>query len=274
MTKPRRGGARRSTQRRGPGVGVWLGAGLLALSAAGALALLVLPALNPAPPTAAESGCRTDAPPPAHIVVLFDASEAYAARHKRIAAAAVDAAQARLPRYGRLSIVALDGDNPLEPPWMISLCSPGDGGEVNLVFANPARQRARWEKAFSEPIETAANRAAAHKVEPASPIAEAIRAISADPRFQDAPERELVLVSDLMQRSGNSPEGLDISLYDAARGYDPSRDPPANLNKVRLRLAMIDRPRVAEKQATAWARFWRPWLSAGGADLSAVAEPF
>lgn len=217
-------------------------------------------------------GCLRDAPTPAHALVFVDASEALAARHKRLLNAAVQQAARTLPPYGRLSLVTLDADQAEEPRWLLSLCSPGVGADANPLFANPARLRAAWEKRFAEPVALAARRMGDHRGDAASPIVASLMSATRDPRWRDAQARTLILVSDLME---NAP-GVR-SLYDAATQYQPERDGALALQDAAVRVVMIDRPGKAAVQSMAWQRFWAPLLDAsdaaeidaGGADALA-----
>lgn len=259
MTKPSKARPSKGKSSKGP----WIGGALLALSALGAAALLAAPMLAPRAPTDPETGCRTDRPPPLHIAMLIDASEPFAARHKRLIFAQAEAAQRALPQYGRLSMILVNADDPQEPTWLASLCSPGNGDDANPLFANPDKLRARWRAAFAEPIDNAARRASANHEDASSPIAASITALARDPRFTEAATRSLVLVSDLME---NRPG--DVSLYDAAARFDVARDQAAPLRDVAVTVVMLDRPRHAALQTSAWDRFWQPWFDASDATVT------
>lgn len=241
-----------------------LGVGLIGASVLAAAALFIVPTLAPRPPRDPDSGCRLDAPAPAHTLVFIDATESFAARHKRILAAAVARAQQRLPKDGRLSIVALDADDPDEPRWLASLCSPGDGSDANPLFANPERLYARWKTGFAAPLDQAAALAGADRGDVSSPIVAGLRSVVRDPRFAEAKARRLTLVSDLMENTQR------LSLYDETARFAPATAPPAKLDDVAVEVVLIDRPRAQAPQATAWTRFWRDWFEASGATVEAA----
>lgn len=246
--------SKRSRVQRPASSRTWLGAALIGAVLAAGGALLAAPALMRTAVAVDADGCPKDFAAPAHTLVLVDASEALAPRHKRLLNAAVTQEARTLPAHGRLSLVALDAANPEEPRWLISLCSPGDGGDANPLFANPARLRAAWEKRFIDPLEDAARRAGANRGDSFSPILEAIRSATGDPRWLAAEQRSLVLVSDLME---NTPAR---SLYDADVSYRADRDRALTLDGADVRVVFLDRPAKTAVQSTAWARFWAPLL--------------
>jgi len=232
---------------------------------------LAAPMLAPRAPLDPDTGCRLDAPPPSHTLLLIDATEPLVARRKRLLGDAVAKAQAATPTHGRLSIVSLDAEQPDEPRWLASLCSPGDGSDASFWFANPARLRARWQDGFAAPLTEATGRASAHHDEKTSSIIAALRFLAREPAFNDAPKRRLVLVSDLMEHSPGT-----MSLYEKDARFEPARDLPARdlparLEGVDVAIVLIDRPRYAAAQIDVWARFWSAWFEVR--PLSEKVEP-
>ncbi|MGE3866443.1 MAG: hypothetical protein AB7G04_05970, partial [Hyphomonadaceae bacterium] len=154
----------------------WLGAGLIALALAGlAAAGAALILLRP-PPTDPESLCRTDRPLAAHTIVLVDATDKLAPRHRKRLEAAVAQERARLAPYDRLTILALRPDQPREPRVLFSRCLPRDARLANPLYENPKQLQARWEECVGRALKTALRRASAAGPAAASPIAEAAAA--------------------------------------------------------------------------------------------------
>lgn len=242
--------------------GDWLGAALIALAVLALGGFAAASFVLRAPPTDSATLCRTDAPAPAHTLILVDATDRLEPRHRRRLEAVVRQEQQRLPRYGRLTLMALRADRPQEPRQLFSLCNPGDGASANPLFQNTKAAQTRWEEGFGAALDRAIRRAGAGRAADASPILASLRAAAADPDFAASPlRRRLVLVSDLLEYE---PGGL--SLYDPRAPLAPEQAAPAALDAVEVRVAPLDRPDHAEAQRRAARFFWAPYLTASGAN--------
>jgi len=113
---------------------------------------------NRAPALDPESLCRLDAAPPAITLILVESSDAFEPRHKRRLRAAIEDEAYRLPKHGRLLLLAMRPDSPREPRALFSKCNPGDGRSANPLFANPTQVQARWESGFLAPLQAAVGR--------------------------------------------------------------------------------------------------------------------
>jgi hypothetical protein len=245
-----------------------LGFGLLALVAAGLMAVAGMFALNRAPPVDEATLCRTDAPPAAHTVILVDASDAFQPRHKRKLDKVVESERARLARHDRLTILALNGDAPREPFMLFSLCHPGDGRDANPLLESTRTAQTKFEDAFGAPLNEALARAQKARLSPGSPLVESLRGIAADPDFgAEIAQRRIVVVSDLME---NLPG--EYSLYAAGATYASYRQtqagarPAPKLEGVSVRLVQLDRDERQARQEAARAQFWTPFFEETGAE--------
>src|SRR5688572_18316701 len=112
--------------RRGRGAGARNALGLVLIG----VAMLVLGGLAGAsfllraPPTDAETLCRTDAPLSAHIIILVDATDRLESRHRRKLRAVLAQERGRLAQYDRLTIMRLNVRRPQEPAILFSKCLP------------------------------------------------------------------------------------------------------------------------------------------------------
>jgi uncharacterized membrane protein len=108
------------TRRRGAGARNALGIVLIVL------AVLVLGGLGGAafmlraPPTDAETLCRTDAPLGAHTIILVDATDRLESRHRRKLRAVLAQERARLGQFDRLTIMRINVRRPQEPAILFS----------------------------------------------------------------------------------------------------------------------------------------------------------
>ncbi|MBI1188236.1 MAG: hypothetical protein GC206_13055 [Alphaproteobacteria bacterium] len=241
---------------------VLIGLALVALAAMAAAGLALR-----APPTDAETLCRTDAPIAAHTYILVDGTDRLETRHRRRLRAVIDEERARLRPYDRLTIASMRADRPEEPRLIFSLCNPGDGRDANPLFQNTKRAQARWDEAFGGALEKAVRRAGGGRAGRASPIAASVRAAAADPDFSPAiAARRLVIVSDLLE---HDPEGFTLYAEGAAfAGYRAAGGRSVDLSGVAVRVTRLDRPGQAARQDAAERDFWAPFLE--DADARAV----
>lgn len=236
---------------------------MLALGGLGAAALALR-----APPTDAETLCRTDAPLGAHTIILVDATDRLEGRHRRKLRAVLAQERARLSQYDRLTIMRLNVRRPQEPTILFSKCLPRPPEQANALFENARIVQARWDEDFAAALDRALRGAASGGTARASPIVAGLRAVAADPDYEAAiPRRRLVLVSDLLE---HDPQGF--SLYVADANYSSWRaraaGEPPDFSRVHLRIVPLDRPEHAERQAAAVDGFWTAFFDA--ADVQTV----
>jgi hypothetical protein len=242
-----------------------LGAALIAfalcvLGALGAAAFMLR-----APPINEATLCRTDAPLLAHTIVLVDATDKLEPRHRRKLRAVLDQERARLQQYERLTVLRLNVRRPQEPVALFSKCLPRPPEQINPLFENARLAQQVWDESFAEALDRALGRAQSGGGARASPILASLRAAAADPDFgPDIPRRRLVLVSDLLE---HDPRGF--SLYAEAASFDAwaagAPQGPPDFTAVHVRVAPLDRPEQAERQAAAMALFWPAYFEAAAA---------
>ncbi|MGE0044234.1 MAG: hypothetical protein AB7J28_14670 [Hyphomonadaceae bacterium] len=241
-----------------------LGIVLIALALSALASMAVAGVMLRAPPTDPDTLCRTDAPVQAHTYILVDATDRLEPRHRRKLRAVVQQERQRLRPYDRLTIASLRADRPQEPRLLFSLCNPGDGRDANPLFQNTRHAQERWEQAFGAELDSAVRRASGGRGGAASPIAAGLRAVAADPDFgAEIPARRLVLISDLLEH-----EREGFSLYAANADFARYRATGAaipDLDNVAVRVAPLDRPDDAARQAAARGEFWPAYFSEAGA---------
>jgi len=256
--------------RRGRGAGARNVLGVVLIAAA----VLVLGGLAGAsfllraPPTDAETLCRTDEPLDAHTIILVDATDRLETRHRRKLRAVLAQERARLGQYDRLTIMRINVRRPQEPSILFSKCLPRPPEQTNPLFENARLTQQRWDEDFAAALESALRSAGASGPARASPIVAGVRAVAADPEFgPEIARRRLILVSDLLE---HDPQGF--SLYVSGANYAdwrqraPSGAP--DLARVDLRVVPIDRPDHAAQQAAALEVFWPAFFDA--ADVQSV----
>jgi hypothetical protein len=256
------------SRRRGAGARSALGVVLILLAVLVLGGLAGASFLLRAPPTDAETLCRTDASLVAHTIILVDSTDRLEARHRRKLRAVLQQERARLSQYDRLTLMRLNVRRPQEPSILFSRCLPRPPEQTNQLFENARMAQARWDEDFAEALDRALRSAGAGGPARASPIIAGVRAVAADPDFgPEITRRRLVLVSDLLE---HDPQGFSLYVseanYAAWRIATPSG--PPDLARVDLRIVPIDRPDHAAHQAAAVDNFWPAFFDA--ADVQAV----
>ncbi|HRP10740.1 MAG TPA: hypothetical protein PLK37_06895 [Terricaulis sp.] len=238
---------------------------LVTLTGFGAAAFLLR-----APPTDPETLCRTDAPLAAHTIILVDSTDRLEPRHKRRLRAVLGQERARLGQYERLTLMRLSARRPQEPAILFSRCLPRPPEQTNPLFENARHTQARWDADFAEALERALGRASAGGAAQRSPILAGLRAIAADPDFDPLiPRRRLVLVSDLLEHEpGGFTHYADGANFIAWRAQATQNTP--DFSRVEIRLAPLDRPAHAARQAYALENFWPDYFDAAQARAVSV----
>lgn len=201
---------------------------------------------------------------PPHTAVIIDKTDEYTEQQAGLIATAVRRAQQRLAIGERFTLFELDAAGRFDPRGEFSLCNPGRGNQVNPLFRNPARIEERYDRMFETPFEAVLADLVVPKEAPSSPILEAIARLSQTEFFgADAPERELILISDMLQNSDL------FSAYGGGGTVMPDRTRPAadvaddviarfgdNLRGVNLVIRLISRNRQVDLQRGELRAYW------------------
>ncbi len=235
---------------------------LLVLGAIGASAALMrTPSYN------AETLCLKEAPPPAHTLILVDATDRLDVRHQRRLKTIAQQEAGKLPRWGRLTLLTLRPDTENAPRDLFDGCTPGDRTNANPLWENVRKLETLKRTRFDDPIDAALTGARGGRGAEGSPIVEGLYAAAADPDFVATPAgRKLVLVSDLLQFSPGrfslyAPD-QSWTLYQASPGA--LRTPP-DLISVDIRVVVLERRDKGEQQTAAQSNFWVPYFDEAGA---------
>lgn len=133
------------------------------------------------------------------------------------------------------------------------------------MFENPRRAQEQWDADFADALARALRSAQAGGAQRASPILAGLRAVAADPTFgPERSRRRLVLVSGLLEYE---PDGFSLYAEGADYAAWAAQAPmgPADFSAIDVRIAPLDRPDHAERQAAALQHFWPAYFDAAGA---------
>lgn len=255
--KPRRASARQSRLKRLALVNLLLVAGAVT----GVFVLMAI--LSPKPYDQA-SLCEISDELPAHTAVIIDKTDEYTQQQADLIATTIRRAQGRLAIGERFTLFELDADGRFDPRGAFSLCNPGRGNQVNPLFSNPERIEERYTEMFEAPFEDVIADLVEPKEAPSSPILEAMARLAQTEFFStDAPDRELILISDMLQNSDL------FSAYGNGGAAMPSRTPVSqdvadeviarfgsNLRGTRLVIRLIARDSHVDLQRGALRTYW------------------
>lgn len=219
-------------------------------------------ALQP-PPYDEDTLCVLSDELPPHTAIIIDKTDEYSPAQAELIAAVIRRTRDRLDVGERLTIFELDARGQFDPRGQFSLCNPGRGSQVNPLFRNPGLIEERYEALFDAPLEGVLGDLVTPKEAPASPIMEALARLAQTEAFSpDAPERSIVLISDMLQ---NSPL---FSAY-GGRGGLPASIPASDvvsdqienrfgtgLRGVTLEIRLIPRDRNVDLQRGALRAYW------------------
>ena len=195
---------------------------------AGVFGLFALVAISIPPSTDSVTACRLDHKAPAHTVILIDQSDPFSSNDFGWIESLVDEEARELPRYGRLTLVTPNTSTPHNPDVVFSQCSTGSSEHANPIFQNPRMVEDNWREFFRDPLNAAVNDVLKDKVAPSSPLAEALTAIFDRADFQrNAPNRRVIIVSDLIQNSRNFNfyrTGADFDRFSSSELAEDIRD--------------------------------------------------
>lgn len=213
----------------------------------------------------AQTLCLKDAPPPAQTLLLVDATDRLDVRHQRRLKTIALQEAARLPRWGKLTVLSLRPDAENAPRELFSACTPGDRASANPLWENVQKLEMQKRAQFEEPLDTALSGARGARAAEGSPIIEGLHAAVNAPEFALSPARRLVLVSDLLQfspRFSLYEAGADWAAYQASAGA--VRTPP-DLSDVDVRVVVLERRNRADAQESAQNTFWTQYFDEAGA---------
>lgn len=144
--------------------------------------------------------CRKDEAPAERVVLLVDKTDPLSGEQvDKLRAAVLGLKNSGLRQDAMLSIYAV-GDFP--NGWIeqvFCLCNPGF--KANEIWQNRKKIRAKYERRFGAPLDSAVRRLAVADSAGQSPLMEALQSLSGTAEFAGGVPRRLILVSDLLQHT-------------------------------------------------------------------------
>jgi hypothetical protein len=261
MTRRRR--SYRGEGEEGLGVKIAVGFGLLALLAvAGIIGFFFISEKRAAASLDPETFCPNEGPT-SITSVLIDRTDGINETQAAALRNFFDTWRDAVPEYGAFRVYEVAGGVDLPEP-VLSVCNPGDVENVSVFTGNERLTRQRYDAKFKRPIDALLAGMLTDKASDASPIMEAVQAMAIRD-FARASDRELIIVSDLLQHT------QQFSLYkqppDVAgfRNSVYGQKVEADLRGVKTRVYLIHS--ASPRQTGDVVQFWLDWLMLQGADL-------
>jgi len=215
------------------------------------------------PTLVAETECPT-AGPAGITVVLVDRTDPISPTTQLDLRNRLKDVAARMPKFGKLYLYALDGASAGISQPLFAKCNPGDASTVDALRNNPAKAQQVFEHEFEKPLTASIAELTAANTGAASPIMEAIQdaALTAftDPDNKGAASKRLIVVSDFMQNSDH------VSFYRTAVSRSPAAPQAlaAPLEGVEVGLLFIQRPDRSGPSIDELETVWRDYFVQSG----------
>ncbi|WP_143435552.1 hypothetical protein [Henriciella aquimarina] len=254
---------------RGREKGPWFWRGMIGAMLAGVFGLFALAAFSASPSVLPETGCRMDHKDPAHTVLLIDQSDPFNPNDLGWVNAFIDSEARTLPRFGRITVVTPNSEDPYDARIVYSHCSPGAAQDANPILQNPRMIEDTWRETFYEPMSKEVETALTDTRQPSSPLFEAVYSIADRADFQASRgDRRIILISDLMQHSDEFSfyrTGTDKAAFAETRLADRVPD----MEGVEIVARVVPRQEYDLPMSDV-KRFWRDYFDRTGAAFSSV----
>lgn len=223
--------------------------------------------------------CAVDQAPAEVLAILIDVSDSFTEAQRVDVLNLLDRARRSLPKQGRLEIYTLSPDAIVLSRPILSLCNPGDGSDLNVLYQNPKIAEQVWDTGFRKKVDELLQTLVLSPESTSSPIFEAIQSISlfsfgaAD---RDGVPKKLVIASDMLQ---NLP-GKYSQYTTGALTFSTFRNDPyyssvkSDLSGVDVSIFYLDRPTPRSVQGINHVLFWEQYFADQGASLGKVRHVF
>lgn len=206
-------------------------------------------------------------------VVLVDTTDALTEIQQRRVRTTIEAERDRLVRGGKLSILAINAEEPEQPFELFSACNPGRAADENPLFVTTSAVDKRWIEKFAGPIERAIKEVTSAAGAESSPIIVSIAAVMTRPDFDArVPERRLLILSDMLQHEPNGYTQLGGGdIWKTFSQSDLAQRASLDLRGVTVAIDYLMREKYARVQGEKHRAFWqRLFVEAGATSVSFI----
>ncbi|KPF82727.1 hypothetical protein IP70_19910 [alpha proteobacterium AAP38] len=172
-----------------------------------------------------------------------------------------------VPKHGLLQIYTVGPikADVLKPDF--SLCNPGSGEDLSQWTANPRLAKRTWATVFDQPLRHVLDGMLEAGQADQSPIMETIQSVAstAFAPYADAADKNLVVVSDLLQHSEAASQYKGAPAFESFKGTAAYRKVKANLSDVNVQVLYIRRETGKTIQGASHIGFWSSYFVDQGA---------
>jgi hypothetical protein len=177
-----------------------------------------------------------------------------------------------VPRFGRLEIypLAATTDRTIAP--VFSACSPGKGSDVSSrLYGNPELADKIWHRTFGDKIDQIIGGLQKLPAQDNSPILEGIQSVTVTafgtPIARDAEEKRLVIVSDMIQHTGEYSFYQGAPKFSAFKGTEYFLRVKPEMRGAKADIFLIVRATKRNVQQPPLYQFWVDYFEASDGDL-------
>lgn len=222
--------------------------------------------------------CPVERPLENVTAVLIDISDTLSEPQRADIVNKLERVRADLPRFALLDLYVLSPTGSVLLKPVLSVCNPGDGKDMSSVYENPGLAQKRWTRGFKDRVDAAIRVAIDQPEEASSPILEAIQSIalhSFGPADRDHADRNLVIVSDLLQHAPGKYSQyrgtLDFGVFSKDPYYSSIR---SDLKHTSVTVFYMERPGAHGVQGGKHIQFWIKFFNAQGASVDLIDKIF
>ncbi len=212
---------------------------------------------------------------PPHTAVLLDKTDNYSRRQADRIASLVRRTSNDLEVGERFTLFELDERGRMDEDGAFSMCNPGRGDQTNALYRNPRIVQERYAEQFEGPLNEIMDGLISPREAPRSPVVEAIARLAQTEAFgPDAPERRVVVISDMLQNSdtfsiygggGSLPANI-ASPVEVAEAIE--RQFGRRYRGVEVEVRLIPRERYEDLQRGALRDYWETLFSELGMPMT------
>lgn len=218
-----------------------------------------------------ETLCPIATPSPKYVALVFDKSDVYNTVQQQFLKRFFTEFKSQLVAGTKISIYVIDENKQdLAPSFVI--CAPRTGQDANALYENPLHIRQRWQQKFEQPLDKIIDGFMQAGKADYSPIMEALQkvALSAFPVADTAVEKQIILVSDMLQ---HTPEWshyrgqMDFSKLQKTAYYQRVN---TDLLNAEVNILYVRREGLEHLQNKRHAFFWADYIASIGGRVTLI----
>jgi hypothetical protein len=218
--------------------------------------------------------CPQNDAPVSLLVVMVDTSDSLNIVQRTAVTNQIQQATSKIPDHGEVELFTIGPvtNTLLEP--QVSVCNPGNAKGASELTSNQQLIGKRWKKKFIEPLNKQLARMLGGSGSKDSPIMEGIQSVAVSvfgkPDFHDVNNRQLIIVSDMLQNTAGYSHYRGDESYSRFRTSSYCLKVRPNLDGVDVTILYLRRAEVRRLQGKRHLKFWEDYFTDAKARLMHV----